>query len=182
MNIFLNTLKPWIDVNHRVYWDRTIDLNKWKAGMARGSPSYLPAAIMYMHITDFIHYYGKDAFMYDWPRIRNTLGPGDKNICGRLDANWSIFVSNSYNLQPIADFYEISEDQRMILILVAQHPGITIIRLSQKIGIPKNYTKREVNKLLKENKLSMRQDNEEIKLFPAYERSVNHDPDFIQEL
>ena len=43
-----NEIEPWNSVSKKVYWDRDVDLDKWKEMVSIGHRSYLPDEVATM--------------------------------------------------------------------------------------------------------------------------------------
>lgn len=66
-------IEPWDVVSKKAYWDRHVDLQKWRDRIAIGHRSYLPDAVIAMHPREFIHFYGTKLFVSTWPKLRAML-------------------------------------------------------------------------------------------------------------
>ncbi|HEY7804282.1 MAG TPA: hypothetical protein VIC30_07610, partial [Orrella sp.] len=89
-------IEPWEVVSKKAYWDRDVDLQKWRDRVAAGHRSYLPDAIKVMHPREFIHFYGKKAFVLDWPRLRALLPKDIHRHCPFYDVFWSQLAGGGY--------------------------------------------------------------------------------------
>ncbi|PKO61666.1 MAG: hypothetical protein CVU24_07580 [Betaproteobacteria bacterium HGW-Betaproteobacteria-18] len=83
-----NEVKPWNVVSKKVYWDRAVELEKWQERVAIGHPSYLPDAVATMDDVEFIHFYGAQRFVADWPALRESLPAAAIGQAAIYDMAW----------------------------------------------------------------------------------------------
>jgi hypothetical protein len=48
----------WEVVSKKAYWDRDIPLEKCRSQVSTAHRSYLPDAVFWMDVSEFVHFYG----------------------------------------------------------------------------------------------------------------------------
>jgi hypothetical protein len=128
-------IEPWEVVSRKAYWDRDVDLTKWRDRIATGHRSYLPDAIKALHPKEFIHFYGSKAFVRDWPRLRALVPDSVQAYCPFYDLFWSQLAGGGYNLKPYEDYHRMPKRRREFLTAVARHPGKNIYEVAQLLDL-----------------------------------------------
>lgn len=133
--------QAWERISKRVYWDREVPLDLWREQASLAHRSYLPDAVRRMPVREFISFYGKDAFIRDWPRLKAALptaaaGVGGAAIStGMYDMAWSQLVGQSFNLRPVPQFYDLAQKQRDFFIEAMRMPGSSIYQIAKRLGM-----------------------------------------------
>jgi len=171
------TIEPWEVVSKKAYWDRDVDLQKWRDRVAVGHRSYLPDAIKVMHPREFIHFYGKKAFVLDWPRLRALLPKDSHRHCPFYDVFWSQLAGGGYDLKPYADYYNLPERRRQFLRAVAKTPGKSIYEIAKSLDMQYRRAHDHAMALIQENRIRGKEvkdgSRRKIKLYPAYGRAIS---------
>lgn len=128
-------IEPWDVVSKKAYWDRNVEPQQWRDRIAIGHRSYLPDAIKAMRPLEFIHFYGRDTFVLDWPRLRALLPKNVHTHCPFYDVFWSQLAGGGYNLKPFPDHYELPERRRQFLRAVAKIPGKSIYEVAKSLDM-----------------------------------------------
>jgi hypothetical protein len=128
-------IEPWDVVSKKAYWDRDVDLHKWRDRIAIGHRSYLPDAVTAMHPREFIHFYGRQPFVSAWPKLRAMLPEQVARQCGLYDVFWSQLAGGGYNLKPLPDFYALPTRRHEFLTAVARTPGKSIYEIGKSLGL-----------------------------------------------
>lgn len=127
---------PWAKLARHVFWDRDVKLENWRKGIQAAHPSYLPQSILRMNAKDFIRFYGREAFVKDWPEIVNQISDREVRFKALLlDLKWSILVANTYDLIPCAGFWKLGPRCREFLVFVSAHPGINIYQAAKSLNM-----------------------------------------------
>ena len=82
-------MQSWDVISKKVYWDRHVELEKWREKTALGHRSYLPDAVVRMRPVEFVGFYGVQAFKQDWPKLRAALPAPALSHAGLYDLTWS---------------------------------------------------------------------------------------------
>lgn len=128
---------PWGITARRVFWDRSVKIEDWRAGVKAGHRSYLPQTIEHMDAKDFIRFYGRASFEQDWPSIAAKIT--DKQIRYKsllLDLKWSVCVGGHLNLIPHPKFWDLSPRCREFILYAANHPGVTTYAATKTLDMP----------------------------------------------
>lgn len=126
----------WDEVSRTVFWDRAVALSCWRAQVAAGHPSYLPASVHRMHPRVFARFYGRERFLRDWPALKAALSPEDWRAAGRFDLAWSHAMGGGWLVKPGPAFWSLPPKRRAFLLQVGRTPGISIYAAAQALGIP----------------------------------------------
>lgn len=127
--------QAWEKISKRVYWDRDVPLALWRERVGQAHRSYLPEAVKRMHVREFIYFYGKDAFVLDWPRLKAALPLDIASSSGMYDIFWSQLAGGSFNLRPVPQFYDLAAKQREFLIEAMRMPGSSIYQIAKRLGM-----------------------------------------------
>lgn len=146
-------IEPWDTVSKKVYWDRDVALDKWKAMVSTGHPSYLPDAVATMDVVEFLHFYGAKQFAQDWPVLRGLLPAASIRRAGTYDMAWSRLVGGGWNLKPMKDFHDMPKRRKQFLLRVARSPGKSIYELAQDLGMQYRRAHDHAQRLITEGKL-----------------------------
>lgn len=131
----VKTTETWATLSKKVFWDRDVPLAKWRQGIASGHRAYLPASIATMTPTQFIRFYGLDAFKLGWPTLRASLPAATVQHAPMFDLTWSQAVGGGYNLVPTPDYYALSPKRRAFLTHIAKTPGQSIYQVAKDLGM-----------------------------------------------
>ena len=146
-------IEPWEVVSKKVYWDREVALDKWQKMLSVGHPSYLPDAVATMEVVEFIHFYGAQRFVADWPALRASLSAAAIGQAATYDMAWSRLVSGGWNLKPTKDFYTMPKRRKQFLLCVARSPGKSIYELAKDLGLQYRRAHEHAQRLINEGKL-----------------------------
>jgi len=128
-------VESWEVVSKTAYWDRDVRLEKWRDMIAIGHPSYLPAAVTWMDVSEFVHFYGSTKFVRDWPLLRAKLPEEFAGKTGVYDIVWSRLAGGGWNLRPTPDFGTMPERRRQFMIAVARTPGKSIYEIAKSLDM-----------------------------------------------
>ena len=131
----LTQLESWENVSRKAYWDRDVPLDRWRERVSEGHRSYLPGAVTGMDVSEFVHFYGKDRFIHDWPLLRTQLPDEIANKTGVFDLAWGRLAGGGWNLRPTPDFHIMPERRRQFLVAVAKAPGKSIYEVAKALGM-----------------------------------------------
>lgn len=161
----------WREINQRVYWDRTVDLETWRAKIKTGHRSYFPDAVARMSVREFIYFYGENEFARDWPRLRQCLPKGA--MTGMYDLNWSVLVGAGLNLRPFSDFYSLPKRRREFLMQVSRTPGKNIYEICALLKMQYRRGHEHAKQLMKSGKvrgkLMIEKGRRKTLLYPGYQ-------------
>ena len=164
-------IEPWEVVSKKAYWDRDVNLTKWRERIAIGHRSYLPDAIRAMHPNEFIHFYGRKAFVTDWPRLRTLVPQGVLPYCPFYDVFWSQLAGGGYNLKPYPDYHQLPKRRREFLTTVAKLPGKSIYEIAKLLDMQYRRAYDHATALIQEGRIKGREvveDNRrKTKLYPS---------------
>jgi hypothetical protein len=168
----LTELQSWETVSKKAYWDRDVSLKKWREMVAVGHPSYLPDAVSGMDVPEFVHYYGAQRFIADWPLLRTRLPDKvARNACLH-DVAWSRLVGGGWNLRPSVDFTAMPQRRRQFLVAVCKSPGRNIYEVANSLGMQYRRAHEHAVSLMQDGKIRGRQvvdgGRRKTKLYPAY--------------
>jgi len=127
---------PWERVARRVFWSRKVPLQKWRDGILTGHYSYLPDSIRYMSPQNFVRFLGREAFVDQWPLIRQHVPRELVRNAAPLDALWSWHSSSTFNLRPEAALAKWPGRRRELFDQVVHAPGISIYRAAKQANMP----------------------------------------------
>ena len=168
-------VESWESVSRKVYWDRDVALEKWREKVALGHPSYLPDAVSGMEVAEFVHFYGVQQFIRDWPVLRARLPEMLARKAGGYDMVWSQLVGGGWNLKPFPDFNTLPERRRQFLIAVAQTPGKSIYELAKALGLQYRRAHEHAVNLIREGKMRgaevVENGRRKTRLYPSYKMS-----------
>jgi len=116
--------EDWETVCKKVYWDRTIPLERWQERIAAGHRSYLPDAVSILNPVEFARYYGSENFKRDWPRLRSMLPAEFLQFAPVYDAAWSHAVGGGWNLKPTPDYFSMPKRRKAFLTEIVRTLGI----------------------------------------------------------
>ena len=164
-------IEPWEVISKKAYWDRDVNLSKWRERIAIGHRSYLPDAIKAMHPNEFIHFYGREAFVMDWPRLRTLLPQNVLPYCPFYDVFWSQLAGGGYNLKPYPDYYLLPKRRREFLTTVAKVPGKSIYEIAKLLGMQYRRAYDHAMALMQEGRIKGREvfegNRRKTKLYPT---------------
>ena len=127
--------QAWESISKKVYWDRAVSLDVWREQMPQAHRSYLPQAVQRMRVREFIYFYGKEAFVRDWPRLKAALPEEVARGSGMYDITWSQLAGGSFNLRPVPQFYELASRQREFLVEAMRAPGSSIYQIAKRLSM-----------------------------------------------
>jgi hypothetical protein len=166
-------VESWEAVSRKAYWDRDVPLEKWRTKVSEGHRSYLPDAASSMSVAEFVHYYGVDKFVRDWPALRARLPAAAAKRAGMLDLAWGRLVGGGWNLRPVADFYSMPARRRQFLVQVSKTPGKSIYEVAKALDMQYRRAHDHAVTLVQEGKIrsvaTVEGGHRKVKLFPAYE-------------
>lgn len=96
----MDKITSWEAFNRSVYWDRKVDLEQWRAGIANAIPNYLYPVLMWAKVEDFMYHYTPEQFIADWPRLLATLPANEKRHSRPFNEAWQALVPNAPELLP----------------------------------------------------------------------------------
>ena len=162
----------WDVVHKKAYWDRQVPLGRWRERVAQGHRSYLPDAVKYMEATEFVVFYGKEAFVQDWPRLRTLVPQENLRFTPLYNLVWSKLAGGGFNLMPFPDFYVLSPRRRDFLKAVAQKPGRNIYAVAKSLDMPYKRAHEHAHALMQEHKIRGREvsshGRRQTRLYPGY--------------
>lgn len=174
----LEKTETWESVSKKAYWDRDVPLEKWRTGISAGHRSYLPDAVALMSVPEFIHFYGLERFLQDWPRLRTLLPESALKKTGVHDLAWSRLAGGGWNLRPVPDFYTMPERRRQFFVAVARAPGKSIYELAKTLGMQYRRAHDHAVELIREEKVRgaevMEGGRRKTKLYPSYKDAAVH--------
>ena len=174
----MNLTREWDALSKKVFWDRTVPVDKWRAGVAAAHRSYLPDSILTMTPAQFVRFYGIQAFKRDWPRLRASLPQSALGSAPRFDLAWSRAVGGGWNLAPTPDFYALPQKRRMFLANVARTPGKSIYEIAKNTGLQYRRAHDHAARLIGDGKIravdSVENGRRKKILYPAYPKP-SHD-------
>lgn len=153
----VSEIEPWDVVSKRVYWDRAVELEKWREMISCGHRSYLPAAVAIMDVTEFIHFYSPRRFVQDWPTLRENLTTHQTQAAGTFDVAWSRLAGGGWNLKPSTDFHNLPKRRKQFLLRATSMPGRSIYDLAKDLGLQYRRAYEHAQCLIKEGKLRDRE-------------------------
>ena len=130
-----NCSDTWATLSKKVFWDRDVALDRWRARVAAGHRSYLPDSIATMTPVEFVRFYGLDHFKRDWPLLRAALPKQTLKSASVFDVAWSHAVGGGWNLVPAADYHAMAAKRRAFLTEVARVPGKSIYEVAKNLGM-----------------------------------------------
>lgn len=170
----LAELEPWEVVSKKAYWDRDVDLEKWKDAVAAGHFSYLPSAVASMDVTEFIYFYEAKRFVQDWPNLRPLLPQKIIRKAYVYDLAWSKLAGGGWNLRPTPDFNAIPKRRKEFLMEVSKTPGRSIYAIAKSLGMQYRRAHEHSTALTQSGKIRGKEVFEsgrrKTKLYPAYEK------------
>ncbi len=149
----IHEIEPWEAVSKKVYWDRDVELDKWREMVARGHRSYLPNAVAAMDVIEFIHFYGAKRFVEDWPELRESLSAAATQRARTYDMAWSRLVGGGWNLLPTKDFHDMPKRRKQFLLRAASAPGKSIYELAKDLDMQYRRAHEHAQRLIDEGKL-----------------------------
>lgn len=165
-------IESWDAVSKKVYWDRSVALEKWRERVAEGHRSYLPDAVSTMNVREFIHFYGAGRFVSDWPSLRGLLPEAVAKHAGIYDLAWSRMAGGGWNLRPTEDFFSMPAKRRLFLLSVAKHPGKSIYEIAKSLGMQYRRAHEHAENLVKAGRIRsddvIEGGHRKRKLYPAY--------------
>lgn len=126
----------WEEVSRTVFWDRAVTLSRWRAQVAAGHPSYLPASIHRLSPRVFARFYGRARFVRDWPTLKAALPPEDWRAAGRFDLAWSDAIDGGWLVKPGPAFWALPARRRAFLLQIGHTPGISIAAAARALAMP----------------------------------------------
>ena len=172
----LEKTETWESVSKKAYWDRDVPLEKWRARISAGHPSYLPDAVAAMSVPEFVHFYGVERFLHDWPRLRTLLPEHAAKKTGVHDLAWSRLAGGGWNLRPVPDFYTMPERRRQFFVEVARAPGKSIYEIAKALGMQYRRAYDHATGLILEEKIRglevMEGGRRKTRLYPSYKDAV----------
>lgn len=165
--------ETWETVSRKAYWDRDVPLDRWREKISVGHPSYLPDAVASMGVAEFIHFFGTDSFLRDWPRLRTHLPAAiAATRAGIYDLAWSRLAGGGWNLRPTPDFHSMPARRGQFLVEVARMPGRSIYALAQALGMQYRRAHDHAVALIGERKIrgveTVQGGRRRTKLYPVY--------------
>lgn len=164
-------IEPWPVVSQKVYWDRTVTLDKWREKVAEGHRAYLPDAVITLDVTEFIHFYGTQRFVADWPSLRETLPTETMQRVATYDMAWSYLAGGGWNLKPMRDLAAMPRRRKQFLLYAARSPGKSIYELAKDLGLQYRRAHAHAQSLIAEGKLRAKEVTEggrrKRKLYPC---------------
>jgi hypothetical protein len=88
-----------------------------------------------MRVREFVYFYGKAAFVRDWPRLKAALPEDMARSSGMYDMAWSQLAGGSFNLRPVPQFDELASKQREFLVEAMRAPGSSIYQIAKRLGM-----------------------------------------------
>jgi len=172
-----NEVEAWDVVSKKAYWDRDVPLDKWKEKTSLGHRSYLPDAVAHFDVTEFVKFYGIEAFIQDWPRLRAMLPEPIAGRAGMYDIAWSKLVCDGWNLRPYEDYYDLPERRREFLTAACARPGQSIYAIAKALGMQYRRAHDHATALIEEGRLRaaerIENGHRKKKLYPAYGRPLS---------
>jgi hypothetical protein len=166
----------WEAVSRKAYWDRDVPLEKWRERISTGHRSYLPDAVSAMAVAEFIHFYGVNRFVRDWPVLRAHLPDKVAEKAGVYDLAWSRLAGGGWNLKPSQDFNAMPARRRQFLVTVARTPGKSIYEVAKSLGMQYRRAHEHAVNLIREGKIRgsdvVEGGHRKIKLYPSYKQQV----------
>ena len=167
----LAQIETWEVVSKRAYWDRDVLLDKWRGRVAEGHNSYLPDAVTGMDVSEFIHFYGVESFVQDWPLLRAKLPEKAARKAGIYDLAWGRLAGGGWNLRPFPEFGGLPERRRQFLVSVAKTPGRSIYQVAKGLGMQYRRAHEHAVYLIRDGKVRSKEVVEDglrkTKLYPA---------------
>jgi len=167
-----NATDTWETVAKRAYWDRDVSLDVWREKVREGHPSYLPDAVSAMSAAQFIHFYGAQGFLLDWPAMRSKLPATVAGKAGMYDLIWSKLAGGGWNLKPAPDYYLLPKRRREFLAQVARDPGESIYQVAKSLHMQYRRAHDHATALVSEGKIrtveAVEDGHRKLKLFPSY--------------
>ncbi|MBI5900532.1 MAG: hypothetical protein HZB40_15040 [Rhodocyclales bacterium] len=168
--------KSWEEVSRKAYWDRSVQLEKWREEISAGHRSYLPGAVSGMSVSEFVHFFGKERFIADWPRLRALLPGKIASKAGVYDLAWSKLAGGGWNLRPTPDFNAMAARRRQFLVAVARTPGKSIYEVAKSLGMQYRRAHEHAVNLIRDGKLRgsevVENGHRKIKLYPYYKQQA----------
>ena len=168
----LSNIESWESVSKKTYWDRDVPLEKWREKVSTGHRSYLPDAVSTMSAKEFVHFYGMERFVRDWPKLRAALPSASRRKTGVYDLAWSRLAGGCWNLRPVADFYSMPERRRQFYVQVSRSPGKSIYEVAKSLGMQYRRAHEHAVNLIREEKIRgadvVEGGHRKTKLFPSY--------------
>ncbi len=127
--------QAWEKISKKTYWDRDVPLDVWRERTRQAHRSYLPEAVRRMQVREFAYFYGKDAFVADWPRLKAALPRDVAASAGMYDIAWSQLAGGSFNLRPVPQFYDMASKQREFFVEAMRTPGSSIYQIAKRLGM-----------------------------------------------
>lgn len=162
----------WEVVSKKAYWDRDVPLEKWLERVSTGHRSYLPDAVSGMSVADFVHFYGVERFVRDWPTLRPLLPEKVAKKTGVYDLAWSKLAGGGWNLRPVPDFNAMPERRRQFFVAVARTPGKSIYEVAKLLGMQYRRAHDHAISLILEGKIrgadAIEGGRRKTKLYPSY--------------
>jgi hypothetical protein len=149
--------EPWERVARRVFWSRTVPLQRWREGILAGHRSFLPDSIRYMSARNFVRFLGRETFVDQWPRIRQHIPPELVREAAPLDALWSWHRSGTFSLRPESALAPWPGRRRELFDQVVHEPGISIYRAARKANMPYRRAHDHVRALIEQGLLRARE-------------------------
>lgn len=164
--------KSWESVSRKAYWDRNVPLERWREAVSAGHRSYLPDAVCGMSVSEFIHFYGVNRFILDWPNLRQRLPEQAAKKAGVFDLVWSQLSGGGWNLKPFPDFHTMPKRRRDFLRSVARTPGKSIYELAKSMGMQYRRAHEHAADLIRTGKIRgsdvVENGRKKTKLYPSY--------------
>jgi hypothetical protein len=166
----------WEAVSKKAYWDRDVPLEKWRERISTGHRSYLPDAVSGIDVAEFVHFYGAERFVRDWPTLRPLLPGKVAKRTGVYDLAWSRLAGGGWNLRPVPDFNAMPERRRQFFVAVARSPGKSIYEVAKSLGMQYRRAHDHALNLIREGKIRgadvMEGGHRKTKLYPSYKESA----------
>ena len=163
--------ESWEAASRRAYWDRDVPLESWRMMVRAGHRSYLPDAIVRIPVAQFVHFYGTEQFLLDWPMIRALLPVEAAEKAGMHDIVWSRLAGGGWNLRPSPDFYRMPRRRREFLARVARSPGESIYRIAKSLSMQYRRAHDHAMSLIREGRITavaaVEGGHRKLKLFPS---------------
>jgi hypothetical protein len=173
----LNAADSWESISKRASWDREVSLDVWREKVREGHRSYLPDAITAMSAPQFVHFYGVERFLLDWPAMRARLPAAVAVKSGMYDLVWSKLAGGGWNLKPAPDYYLMPRRRREFLVNVARAPGQSIYQAAKSLHMQYRRAHDHAMTLAREGKIrtveAVEGGHRKLKLFPSYRPDSN---------
>lgn len=131
----ISEILPWPILSKKAFWDRSVLLVAWREKVQEKHPSYLPGTISTFDPTEFIYYYGIDAFKTEWPKLRQGIEAVAAQRLPIFDLAWSRLVSGSWNVPPDERVASLPARKRDFLFAVGRTPGGSIYATANALGM-----------------------------------------------